>query len=336
MKNGITAVLIVKNEERVLQRCLDSLVHLDEVVVLDTGSSDKTMEIARSAGAKVFEWAPDKPFHFANARNEALKHATNDWVVTLDADEVLERSSFKHLKKAVKNREIDAFVGTHLNHPVGDTKTVMPTRRMLLFRKDRWEWRYRVHERLVAKPGPPTRLADLKGLMIRHLPEGGDKRQGRRGQNLELLRLCTQENPEYRYAFLQLGIELSFREEWSDAIRPLEQYAQGPCEGHLGQGAARMLLARALARAGGLQRAMNEFVQARKDAPGRREPLYWAAVELIRVGLIPDAVWWLEEALKLPKLATPAFSLYSVQLQGNLIEDTLAECRQKMKEAEVR
>ncbi len=97
-----------------------------------------------------------------------------------------------------------------------------------------------------------------------------------------------------------------------------------------------MQLARAFARTGDLQRAMNEFVQARQEAPGRREPLYWAAEELIQARLFPDAVWWLEEALKTPKSVLPSFSLYSAQLQGTLIEDTLAECRRMMKEVDKR
>ncbi|NJL61827.1 MAG: tetratricopeptide repeat protein [Methylacidiphilales bacterium] len=79
---------IVKNEEATLAKCLNSAKSIvDEIVVLDTGSTDKTIEIAQDLGAKVyhFPWNND----FSAARNEALKYVTGDWVLVLDADEAL-------------------------------------------------------------------------------------------------------------------------------------------------------------------------------------------------------------------------------------------------------
>lgn len=77
--------MIVKDEAEHLPRCLESCAGLfDEIVVVDTGSTDDTKEIAQSFGAKVFdfEWCDD----FAAARNESLRHATGEWMMWLDAD----------------------------------------------------------------------------------------------------------------------------------------------------------------------------------------------------------------------------------------------------------
>ncbi len=82
----LSAILIVKNEEANLPRCLASLAGLaDEVVVVDTGSSDRTVEIAREAGAQVhfFPWNGDE----AAARNASVAHATGRWLFQIDADE---------------------------------------------------------------------------------------------------------------------------------------------------------------------------------------------------------------------------------------------------------
>ncbi len=84
--------MIVKNEERFLEACLRSVAGaVDEICIVDTGSTDRTLEIARSYGARVVErpWRND----FAWARNESLALATRRWILMLDADEVLREES---------------------------------------------------------------------------------------------------------------------------------------------------------------------------------------------------------------------------------------------------
>ena len=98
----LTLCMIVKNEEVTLSRTLDSVKGLvDEMVVVDTGSRDRTREIAREFGARVygFEWCDD----FAVARNECLKHAQGDWILVLDADEVLVPEIVPHIKQAIES-----------------------------------------------------------------------------------------------------------------------------------------------------------------------------------------------------------------------------------------
>ena len=84
----VSAVLIVKDEEDVLEASLESVQWCDEIVVYDTGSTDGTLDIARRLATTVVEgyWDAD----FGAARNRALEHATGEWVLTIDADEVLD------------------------------------------------------------------------------------------------------------------------------------------------------------------------------------------------------------------------------------------------------
>lgn len=84
----ISVVMIVKNEEAVLARCLESVKEADEIVICDTGSTDGTVEIAKRFTDKVFTdytWAED----FSAARNHAKGKATGSWILSIDADEVL-------------------------------------------------------------------------------------------------------------------------------------------------------------------------------------------------------------------------------------------------------
>ena len=99
----ISLCMIVKNEEKNLERCLKSYAPLmDEIIVVDTGSTDKTKEIAAEYTPYVydFEWVHD----FAAARNFAFSKATGDYIYSADADEVLEeidRQKFLKLKQAL-------------------------------------------------------------------------------------------------------------------------------------------------------------------------------------------------------------------------------------------
>ena len=91
--------MIVKNESRVLRRCLESArPWVDEMIVVDTGSTDETVAIARELGARVIDWTWRDDF--AAARNESLRHATRDWILVLDADEMLVEGAGPRLRAA--------------------------------------------------------------------------------------------------------------------------------------------------------------------------------------------------------------------------------------------
>lgn len=90
----ISLCMIVKNEEKVLARCLDSIAGLmDEIIIVDTGSTDKTKEIAGKYTDNIydFEWIDD----FAAARNFAFSKATKEYIYSADADEVLDEENYR-------------------------------------------------------------------------------------------------------------------------------------------------------------------------------------------------------------------------------------------------
>jgi glycosyltransferase involved in cell wall biosynthesis len=102
--------MIVKNEEQNLAGCLESVADLvDEIIVVDTGSTESTRDIARRFGARVFDfqWVD----HFATARNESLRHATGDWIFSLDADERIDAANRTKLQQlfASLGRKNQAF-----------------------------------------------------------------------------------------------------------------------------------------------------------------------------------------------------------------------------------
>ena len=115
MSNAIklSLCMIAKNEAAFLGECLESFREaVDEIVVVDTGSTDATVAIAERAGAKVFHftWCDD----FAAARNESLSHATGDWVLWMDADERLAPGGARVLREAIAAGDFDfAYLPMH-------------------------------------------------------------------------------------------------------------------------------------------------------------------------------------------------------------------------------
>lgn len=104
----INLVMIVRNEERTLERCLKSAAHLaDDMIIADTGSGDRTKEIALALGAQVWDytWTDD----FSAARNYALDHSDGDWNLILDADETLRPCSRGELEARI--RRLSAVYG---------------------------------------------------------------------------------------------------------------------------------------------------------------------------------------------------------------------------------
>ena len=104
----LSVCVIAKNEARSIERCLASVKPIaDQLVVVDTGSTDGTVEIAKSFGAEVhhFDWCDD----FSAARNAALEHARGDWVLILDADEELPQDQHARLRADLKNRKAIAL-----------------------------------------------------------------------------------------------------------------------------------------------------------------------------------------------------------------------------------
>ena len=163
----LSAAVIVKDEEVNLPGCLAALEGLvDEVVVYDTGSSDRTVQIAREAGATVVEgfWDDD----FSRARNAVLAHCRGFWVLSVDADETPECEPAQvrgGLSTSTANDAFHTMIDNYDDH--GEVEFSHGASR--LFQRLRVHWRGRLHEQVTPRPGVTLRGgAQTEHLRLRH------------------------------------------------------------------------------------------------------------------------------------------------------------------------
>jgi len=144
----ISVTILTKNEEQNLPKCLESIRKLaDEIIIVDDNSTDKTVEIAKNFGVKVFTHSLNN--NFAQQHNFALRQAQGDWVLSIDADEVVSPELKKEIMEAVKEPNVAGFYfkrydfwsGRLLKH--GEQGKV---RLLRLGKKGKGEWRREVHE----------------------------------------------------------------------------------------------------------------------------------------------------------------------------------------------
>lgn len=105
-KPNLTAIIIARNEEDMLANCLETLRFTQAIIVLDTGSHDRTAEIAERHGATVVK---AKGNNFAQWRNEASEHAKTEWIMYVDADERVTPALAKAIQSRILRQEYDAF-----------------------------------------------------------------------------------------------------------------------------------------------------------------------------------------------------------------------------------
>jgi glycosyltransferase involved in cell wall biosynthesis len=141
----ITGIIIARNEEKMIGEALDSLSFCDEILVIDNGSNDKTQEIAKEKGAKIYEL---KTTDFSEIRNFALSKAEGDWVLYLDADERINEELKNSIKENVlSDTKYAAFFLKRKNYYFGKHEWPDIEKMARLFRKEKLkQWQGKLHE----------------------------------------------------------------------------------------------------------------------------------------------------------------------------------------------
>ncbi|MGV7118418.1 glycosyltransferase [Paenibacillus kyungheensis] len=208
MTYTISLCMIVKNEEKVLEKCLNSVQSkVDEIIIVDTGSTDRTLEIAEKYQAKIysFEWIND----FAAARNYSLDQATSDYLLVLDADEYLEEQS--DLKKDIA--EFKDYYIMRIKNLLSNNRVLTHSSIRVFKNEKRLRYKNRLHEHLDIDQLENELSRGEAEAIVQHTGYTDEimEEKDKRNRNMPLMQIEVKENPTsynlYNMAKLYMNIE---------------------------------------------------------------------------------------------------------------------------------
>ncbi|MFM9277971.1 glycosyltransferase [Paenibacillus jiagnxiensis] len=246
-KPSISLCMITKNEEKYLPKCLSSVKHIvDEIIIVDTGSTDDTLAIAKSFGAKVIQMPWQNSF--ADARNRSFDEATGDWILWLDADEEMDADGTDKLKElltrdSVREQRIEGIQFVFCNHLEGGGLEYNYVTRIV---RNRPQYRFegRIHEQILPsmlRLDPHLQLGQVDvhvhhyGYLTQNVIE---QDKGRR--NIALLQQAISEHPHYPYYYYYWSVELYRDHDLEGALRNMNVFLN-----MVGMRAGKALLSRA-------------------------------------------------------------------------------------------
>ena len=216
MRNNISAVMIVKNEEAVLERCLDSIEGVMPIVIADTGSTDDTVKIAEYYDATIYEhpWADS----FSEARNWINEKVTTKWALQIDADEEAIRSTIHTLDKLDDN--VSAYL-TPIHNPRADgTESLHYFERLFQPKKIHYKWR--VHNEVIVEDGD-TEKTELA--ILHHGYGQSDEEMKRKHENTLRLLMLDIDDAGYVLRNVRYLVQaLSALQDWEGVIKAAEEH----------------------------------------------------------------------------------------------------------------
>ncbi|MCU6702970.1 glycosyl transferase family 2, partial [Muriventricola aceti] len=278
----VVVYAICKNEAQFVDRWMDSMGEADQVVVLDTGSEDDTVERLRARGA-LAEVEVISPWRFDVARNRSMELVPEDAdiCVCTDLDEVFHPGWRARLEEAWLPEAGQAtYRYTWSFNPDGSEGVTFWYEKA--HARHGYQWVHPVHEVLkwmgTGRPGP-TVVAE--GVQLDHHPDPSKSR----GQYLPLLELSVQEDPEDDRNVHYLGREYMYRGRWDDCIRTLKRHLTMPSATWRDERAASMrYIAKSYLNKGERVQARDWYLRAIAEAPHLREPYMDLALALYEQG----------------------------------------------------
>ncbi len=287
----LSLCMIVKNEENTLPRCLDSVAGcFDEIIIVDTGSTDRTCEIAEKYTSHIYraEWHDD----FSEARNIAFSYANCDYIMWLDADDILTDENREKLLalKATFDGRIDLYyMGYATAYDEAGAPTYYFSRERIVRRATTYQWVGCVHEVLVCDG-----IRQSTDITVHHK----STKTSYSNRNLMIYRCKIKAGAvlslrdQYYYAR-----ELFYHREYYEAIYILEKYLEQEGDWIENRIDAHLILARCYEELSQTKKALQILVNSFTETPPRAEAVCEIGRLLMAEGKYTDAIGWFRIAL---------------------------------------
>jgi GT2 family glycosyltransferase/tetratricopeptide (TPR) repeat protein/2-polyprenyl-3-methyl-5-hydroxy-6-metoxy-1,4-benzoquinol methylase/glycosyltransferase involved in cell wall biosynthesis len=238
----LSLCMIVRNNASIITACLESIrPWVDEMIVVDTGSTDETPQIAARLGARVFHfpWCDS----FSAARNESLRHACGQWIFWMDSDDVIDAANGLNLRELALREVPAALMGYVMQvrcpgaGPNGNADVTVVDHIKLIRNRPELRFEGRLHEQIlpaIRRAGGETAWTDLFVVHAGydHSPAGQQQKLER---DLRLLHLELQEQPNHPFTLFNLGMTYADVGKYAEAVQHLQESIAwaGPGESHL-------------------------------------------------------------------------------------------------------
>ncbi len=291
----ISLCMIVKNEEMHIARCLDSVAKLvDEIVIVDTGSTDKTVEIVSNYTSNIYShsWTDD----FSDARNYSFSKASMDYCMWMDADDILEETQqdkFLQLKQSLSSDTDMVMMKYHTAFDEAGTPSFSYFRERWIRNCHDYRWLGAVHEVI-----PPSGKVIYSDIAISHkkLNAGNPDRNLKIYQKLLADQKTLEPRQQYYY-----GRELYYHKQYEEAISVLEQFLLAP-EGWVeNKIEACSICANCYFGLGQEQSGLATLLRSMSFDLPRAELCCEIGKYFLEQGNYHNAVYWYETALNRPK-----------------------------------
>ena len=290
MNGLLTLAMIVKNEEVFLPRCLASAAPaVDHMVIVDTGSTDGTVDIARSFGATVV--SIDWPNDFSQARNVSLSRVTTPWVLVMDADEVLVADDIPALRQAVTTPSADAY-NLRIVSLANQAENISESYVTRLFRSHP-EIRFSgaIHEQILpalSRFGMSLAPANIRLLHFGYMDNVSAERN-KNERNRQLLLAALAENPDDSYLHWQLSQTYLGMERGEDAVRQAQKTLSALVPAHPLWPLAQLSYAKGLLLAGHPKRCLRVLAEGQALHPRYTDFMYFRGAVHMQLGQWNDA-----------------------------------------------
>jgi len=325
-KNTVSLCMIVKNEEQHLAKCFKSVRPIvDEMIIVDTGSNDRTREIAKVFGAKVYDYKWDDDF--SEARNFSISKASGKWILIMDADEAISSLDYNRFKRIIEKSKPFAYQFTTRNYTLlfnmigwnpNDGKYVnenagggwTPSDKVRLFpNKPDVRFEYPIHELIE----PSLKKVGLKvknsKIPIHHYGRLDQRESDKKGEiYYRIGRKKLNEMKDNANALLELAVQAGILSKYEESIELWERFIHIKPEIPM----AFINMGAMYAKLGKYDQALSAAAKALEIGPDMKESHYNYAFSKVHLGQVKEAILVLEKLLNRFSEYPPAQFLLAV------------------------